>query len=694
MTNAFRKKPNIMSDSPIEIMKSADAVIASASTVPTTSMFASRANTICDSIFGLLSGTGDGSITDLLSNLLSIMDVGVMFDYMEIGDILDLFAQLWPRFVADVSLPVDLIEIRNRDVGRGNEKYHEERNVSILDILLQIVNNDDGIHSHNFPCKIDKTCKTCKMNGARDKKCKKCKFCPHHDYSTDCGDDTIIHTATCSYHLEKLSTHMVMAAIYSVFYRIKEMVVTGAGINIDSLYIAFFTGFVHDIGKVSSVRVSEKPEGIIISYAGHDILGSIMLRALYNPDMSISPEMYDKICRAVELHMCSYHVGVDEETTQNRMKILSHVSDPDLQDILMFLGYGDQLGKICSDEHAMTTSDFENDKYEVMKAMMVKAFGQDWFNPTNLKDIILCPMGDSGAGKTTLCRNLIKIFTEDVVKVVSRDATIADVITHRYVRFDGNLYELMYAIYNGLKEVYKMVKAIVGKTDTKKLANSLKQIVKKKGQIESAIAAFNQAMVNDPDHINVDINWFLSTTLADDPSAITVANDFCRTHSIDFIDIAAYVTQRYKDKIDFTLADAAQVDHPCLIVIDTLINALPNMNSRPFPNAVRSYIKIGVHIQNFCHNTGSHNGSIDTSGGADPVNSVCTIHSLEKPFQKKTSKNLGDIRAGPTMNQYLIGRLFHPDIVTSVVRTPGMSWDCPVSGFDSTISIIRTVLGM
>lgn len=640
------------------------------STTPVMSM-----RSISNALMRYIAGGDCDNVDELVSRLFTMLKEKNMITDSEydhaITTLIPVFVAMYDRLRSDVNCKTDIIEITTFGEARALKKTYFKSATSIaylLDIMLLMIETD-GIHTITANCKMDKRCKKCTKAGKFDASCASCTFCPHTDYDGHDGSQ-ITHNVGCSYHeSDELTDHMIMAGVLSTLYHMRKFPAD----SIDEFYATFFTGTLHDIGKAFTTTFIESK--LMVSWPAHGIVGAIQLRALYSDKMTISADVFDRICRAIGLHMCSYHTGVTDTLFEQRMSLLSHVRPDDhvLRKTITCLGYGDQYGKFPNDEHNVTRSDFDH-LYDNVVDAMNESFDSDFCNMSAESGIIVMPIGDSGAGKTTFCKSLSDAFGDDKVYVVSRDETTASVVTGVTKRYDGATYSLMYAVYNAVKSVAKLIRQIAKMSDSKKIEKKLVAGKQLKTNIQNAIDAWNE---HKPD-TQISIDRFL-----DDECDSQV----CIDNGINFIDIAGKVTGTYKQRLDDALQQMDDPESPVsIVVIDTLINALPNANYRPFPDAVKTHLKVGVHIQSFCENSGAHNGS-DKS-----INTVCTSHLITKPMHKTVWNNLHNMRPGPADYSYRFGMGFKPDIVMTTARTPrGID---AVSGFDSVLDTISYITGI
>ncbi len=213
----------------------------------------------------------------------------------------------------------------------------------------------------------------------------------------------------CIYHQEELFDHLHICAIV-------------AGItahrNGQNVFNAMLVALFHDIGKPSCIRIFDKGH---IGYPYHGEYGSMILSRLYNPDFAkfISKTDYETMCRAISIHMCSYHI-TDFQSNWNQERVNStRIESDNVKQILMNLSYGDVFAAISPLNNSEAFIKTRVDYLEMISSDFVM----------NQNKYVFVMNGRSGSGKSFMANilaNLVK--TKNMtVNHIQRDIIIANV---------------------------------------------------------------------------------------------------------------------------------------------------------------------------------------------------------------------------------------------------------------------------
>lgn len=214
----------------------------------------------------------------------------------------------------------------------------------------------------------------------------------------------------CAFHEEELFDHLHICSIVAGTRAIRSA---------QNVFLATLTGLLHDIGKPACIRIFN---GGNIGYPFHGEYGSMILSRIYHPDFAqfISKDEYETMCRAISIHMCSYHiVDFQSNWSQNRANS-TRIETDSVKSILNCLSFGDVFGAFSelNDYDIFLSSrslynELISQKYETTKC------GYAFF-----------VRGRSGSGKSFVS-NLLKNLLESLglkVAHIERDLVICNTV--------------------------------------------------------------------------------------------------------------------------------------------------------------------------------------------------------------------------------------------------------------------------
>lgn len=573
------------------------------------------------------------SISNILTNLIAILTSGEVDDKYELqkyglvkGD--ELVKKLVKKLVEcfekagmDINIGVDLVETVS-----GKDGLQEVTNTYTIGDLISL-SLKEGCHQTIASC------------NAFDKKKGVCR----NDIPYIVGTQS--HTCICTFHqYDSNITHLVMASIFSALHAINR------GMDDDQIYFAFFLGLLHDIAKPNSIKITEiktKQEGGLIfpTYPAHGELGAKSLRALFSEKMSFSWKQWYAMTVLISQHMCGYHGANDGQNLLKRA-LLRHVNlynemvGFDLIPFLSILAFADGVGKFPAHIkdpaiHLKNCTEFEQN---MMTNFDFGSFLQKVsYDKTK---IVVEPIGRSGTGKSIWTKSLVDLFESGEVIICSSDKTTAFCTVGLDERLEGNAYGLMYDIYSLTKQIHS--KAVKG---NKKQKDDL--LVKLK-EMKKTWNEFRLSTHSDYQPLDID----------------------------SVSDLGQQVNERYKQVIKDALADPSIK----IVILDTMITYFGKAAQFRFPDEIKSFFKIHVHVDSFVPITGSN--GYDTKKQIE----IGGEFSITRPLHPSVfKKDLKLYQSASANMRYEPGTsIAQPDLMLSVCRTPSKNL-----GYNESFQIIQ-----
>lgn len=213
----------------------------------------------------------------------------------------------------------------------------------------------------------------------------------------------------CTYHLESLFAHLVMAMIITIATCIHDA-------SIQDAIVIGFIALVHDIGKLTTQRLIGGKSNFTV-FTGHAAAGGLILsRILKNFTRFFNSDEIDQIVRSVTVHMCGYHCTKHGTLHPEKMCYLSY-ENPRVKQILGSLRVGDGMGKY-SENSATNNQNVMGTQQDFVQAMAYEIPHSKKFS-----GVVFSVTGQSGSGKSTLAERISNILTKlgFQSKVLSRD---------------------------------------------------------------------------------------------------------------------------------------------------------------------------------------------------------------------------------------------------------------------------------
>lgn len=254
-------------------------------------------------------------------------------------------------------------------------------------------------------------------------------------------------TASCGFHEESLIEHSIMAMCIAIDSALST--------NQNLLLVGLIV-LLHDVGKPSCLALY----GQNIGYPFHGEYGACILSQFFCSEIQhfISKDEWETMCRAINVHMCSYHSTDEDEWSQHR-RTLAQLETPEVKTLLVPLSFGDTFGKIS------TLS--ESDAFVASRAAYNQTVSQEFdatcfMEKNKKKTMCFFLRGKSGHGKSFFAKKLTEFlftlgFKEFQFEIVSRDEIMASVtatrLNHKLSKVcpDGPEYEFLYNQYKELK---------------------------------------------------------------------------------------------------------------------------------------------------------------------------------------------------------------------------------------------------
>ena len=228
---------------------------------------------------------------------------------------------------------------------------------------------------------------------------------------------------TCEFHEESLFSHLIMASVCSVWY----LLMTNPETTDDYARFIGALALLHDIGKpgtmsTGTISVGDKSKRIT-KFPAHGLIGGLILQKAYCPDFGFGLEEWDTLCRCTSIHMCGYHC-TDESSpiTQSKWFRLS-LETPEVKQGLLYLSVGDIIGNVraeelTKDEELVQSRELFNSSIKTKLSDPTKVFTK-----LGTSGLVIVIIGASGAGKSTIAKDLVQYFTNTDIETtyVSRD---------------------------------------------------------------------------------------------------------------------------------------------------------------------------------------------------------------------------------------------------------------------------------
>lgn len=234
----------------------------------------------------------------------------------------------------------------------------------------------------------------------------------------------------CEFHQESLFTHLILSSISAVWY----LVASNPDVSFDYAIFIAATSLLHDIGKPSvmntgiiSVGTSTKR---VTKFPAHGLIGGIILQKAFSPAFGFSDDEWDTLCRCVSIHMCGYHC-TDETSPNTQSKWLRlSLETESVKKTLTYLSVGDKIGNICPVELAKDEEFFSSREKFIQSLNNVIPDQSKIFSKLGTSGLLIVIAGASGAGKTTLARQLMCYFAENDIGTtyVSRDSIMLEIV--------------------------------------------------------------------------------------------------------------------------------------------------------------------------------------------------------------------------------------------------------------------------
>jgi hypothetical protein len=609
-----------------------------------------QVNAICSDLMVHLTQEGDFDLPVMVGRLLEILanpEIQEVYHLSAYGidvtlstdtNFIKLIVELIQFAKINISHEVELVEAVRTPSGQVAEIESYRTIASVLATCLK-----QSCHQITVPCKsLDKGDADADAGaGADQNKCRNGIPLLEDGESHHCG---------CTFHLEPLATHLVLAGIFSALRaRLNSMAER-------EIQFSFVLGLLHDIAKPFTLRTYEfkdkKSSGgrIFPAYPFHGEMGCRILRALYHPDMDFTPLEWYGLTEVVNRHMCGYH-GANEGTNLLKRKLLRGIQIQsgfvgfDLIPFLSNLSFADGTAKFADVEQITDPGEFLADRAAFL-AEMEGAFDLvDYLSSVgyNTEKLVVMPIGRSGAGKSHFIRMLDTRLESDTI-ICSRDQVIAFCTVNIDQRLEGDAYPLMYRIYEISKQVY----AKKNKKDNKR------QLALRLDLIE-AYEAWN---VHGATAFGEDFE-ILETP---EPQADGEADEeyHARIAQMRVPNLSQNIRDEYNRRIEAALASRAKV-----VVIDTFMTSFPKGVKFGLTKKLAKYFKIHVHIDAFVSVTGSNgydqNGQLQIGGP----------FQLESPFHPDAQKDIKEFQhetADMTCDPAKLSS--RPGSVLNVTRTP------------------------
>ncbi|VBB18570.1 hypothetical protein YASMINEVIRUS_1033 [Yasminevirus sp. GU-2018] len=544
------------------------------------------------------------------------------------------------------------------EIWESNGKAQYPKTSCLADILAKTLANN--FHTVEDECQsFDAKTSSCKFNNP---------FIP----------DTHRHKFVCDFHLhDSVSVHLVLACIHNGVWAIHNH-------HDDRIIMkACLFGLYHDVGKPLSVETYEFKNSVITGFPAHAEVGAMMFISHFTPDMErlISKDDYMTVSQAILRHMCGYHG--DQNVSNSYKRALLMVEQEDVRQLLTFNRVGDHFGKLV-DKKEESAGVQETEHFLAEQALFEKQMRSD--EPFDLSKVLsssrnksgsirpdkiaVYMIGTSGAGKTYLLRELMRMFPNSVT-YISRDECIAEVCVGKRARLEGEEYVRMYKIYESGKAVSAFCRKI---TSNKKLDK------RESAEFESAKNALVQAQT--------EWNKFIETLPSERSRffAISVFDEKTFEKVSNIPNIPGQVQALYDSRIKNALADDR-----LFLVMDTFMNCFPMAVEANVPSELSKCFRVHIHVQAYVERKTT---SVATS--LDAQLKLSGPYGLDNPLHPDGFKNGKNKKAFASLSSEIgtdgplprstFTTKFRPHLVYVCTRTPTGNY-----GYDELFSGLRNL---
>lgn len=216
-------------------------------------------------------------------------------------------------------------------------------------------------------------------------------------------------TCSCSYHLEELFYHLLLAGLLSGLHA------KSIGSNI---FLAIVTAMLHDIGKVSTASTTDAG---YVAYPFHGEMGALILSGIYSEDLApyFTKNAWETMIRTISIHMCSYHL-TSFDSYWDKQRVNSTRCESDATKVLLnSLSYGDTLAAFSNKNDV--------DSWLASRDKWWKSVNRPFKTSKKKSKVLVLVRGVSNSGKSTIA----EIVSNDLAArgvdstIISRDMLIA-----------------------------------------------------------------------------------------------------------------------------------------------------------------------------------------------------------------------------------------------------------------------------
>jgi hypothetical protein len=193
---------------------------------------------------------------------------------------------------------------------------------------------------------------------------------------------------SCEFHEEELFDHLHVCSIVAGIH---------AARNGENIFQVMLTGLLHDVGKPACIKIFDKGN---VGYPYHGEYGSIILSRVFVPEFEkfLSMKEYEQMCRAIAIHMCSYHI-TDFQSNWSQARVNStRMESQEVKNIINCLSFGDVFGAFSD---IASHDDFIKSRVEYSELIKMPF-------ETNKNKIVFLVRGRSGSGKSYIAQHLIE----------------------------------------------------------------------------------------------------------------------------------------------------------------------------------------------------------------------------------------------------------------------------------------------